>query len=305
MFTEITVQQKSRIRGLFGIQYAEVQINTSKAYKAGPKKDLPQAVGLKLTESKESEDVYSDDGVEETISEFSYGEGELEIGRLAPQERNDLLDQLYKEGFLMKSDTDTPKEVALSFMARMKDGLIEFNQLYRCVFNQGEELSYNTKADKIETKTNTLKFRYYARKKEDFIGGMRKHLYFLGLDETQMLEEYRGAQAAIDSFMTTVPEPPTKSGAVATGLTLTSVAGSESGKTKVTVNPTKGGSHTYKAKTATTVTMPYVDADLTDWEEWNGTDDIAAVTGDDLVVVEVDSNRKAKKAGKVVVFAKE
>lgn len=304
MFTNITVQQKSRIRGLFGFQYAEVQKNTSTEYKAGPKKNLPQAVGIKLTDNRENEDMYSDDQVEEPLSDFTFGEGELEIGRLAPQERNDLLDQMFTEGFLLKSGTDTPKEVAFSFMARMKDGLIEFNQLYVCVFNQGDEISYNTKTDKIEAKTNTLKFRYYRRKKTDVIDGKKKELYYLGLDETQMLEEYRSAQAAIDSFMTTVPEPPTRTGTVATGLTLTSAAGATAGTSKLTITPAKAAANSYKIKTATTVALPYVNADVSGWDDWDGTADVKALTGDDIVVVEADASGNVKKAGKIVAVAK-
>jgi len=82
-------------------------------------------------------------------------------------------------------------------------------------------------------------------------------------------------------------------------LTIVSVAGSTSGKTKVYVNPAKGASNSYKYQTAETVSLPLGGAILTTgWTAWDGTADITAVTGNKIVVVEiVTATNAAVKAG--------
>ncbi len=91
----------------------------------------------------------------------------------------------------------------------------------------------------------------------------------------------------------------------ASGLTVTSAAGSASGATKITVTPAVGSGNSYKVKTGSNIGLPAVGAICdTGWTAWNGSADITAITGNDIVVVEVDTNNKAVKAGKTVVTAK-
>ena len=90
--------------------------------------------------------------------------------------------------------------------------------------------------------------------------------------------------------------------AKASGLTVSSAAGSTSGATKLTVTPTIGSNDTYRIYRG--AVTPAVGADLSAWTTWNGTADITAATGDILTVAEVDSAVKAVKAGIVAVTAK-
>ena len=86
------------------------------------------------------------------------------------------------------------------------------------------------------------------------------------------------------------------------GLVLTSAAGTATGATKVTVSTTKGKGNSYKYKVDAAV--PVAGADCSAWTDWNGTADITAATGKTLVIVEVDGNGLAVKAGSVTVTAK-
>lgn len=86
------------------------------------------------------------------------------------------------------------------------------------------------------------------------------------------------------------------------GLVLTSAAGTAAGATKVTVSTTKGKGNSYKYKVDAAV--PVAGADCSAWTDWNGTADITAATGATLVIVEVDGNGLAVKAGSVTVTAK-
>lgn len=90
-------------------------------------------------------------------------------------------------------------------------------------------------------------------------------------------------------------------------LTVTSIAGSISGKTAITVNPTLTSGNSYMYKTAANVALPSfndvcnVSAGYTSWD---GTAEITATTGNEIEIIEINSEFKAVKAGKTTVTAK-
>lgn len=89
-------------------------------------------------------------------------------------------------------------------------------------------------------------------------------------------------------------------------LTLTSAAGSATGKTKVTVSPAVPTGYTAKYKTAAAVQIPQYDAVLTTgWSAFTANADITAATGNEIAVAYVDGSNKAKAAGKTAVTAAE
>lgn len=84
-------------------------------------------------------------------------------------------------------------------------------------------------------------------------------------------------------------------------LTVQSAAGTSTGHTKLTVTPTLSYGNKYKIKTGST-TLPQYDEDLSSggWLDWNGTDEVAATNGSQLVVAECTvADNKARKAGAV------
>jgi hypothetical protein len=88
-------------------------------------------------------------------------------------------------------------------------------------------------------------------------------------------------------------------------LTVTSVAGTATGDTKVAVAQSINAGNTYKYKTAATVTLPKFNQVLTTgWTAWNGTADITATTGHKIVVVEVNAANECKAVGEVAVTSK-
>lgn len=77
-------------------------------------------------------------------------------------------------------------------------------------------------------------------------------------------------------------------------LTVKSTAGSNAGYTKISVSGNGTGQLYYKL--GTNVLPNYGDS-LTDWTEWNGTDEIRAEDGEYIVVCESDSDNKAVAGG--------
>ncbi len=87
-------------------------------------------------------------------------------------------------------------------------------------------------------------------------------------------------------------------------LTVTSVAGTATGDTKVTVSPTKGAGNSYKYKVADTETAVSAGQNVKTWSAWDGSADITAKTGKVITVVECNSNYAAVGAGHATVTAK-
>ena len=87
-------------------------------------------------------------------------------------------------------------------------------------------------------------------------------------------------------------------------LTVVSAAGTTTGYTALTVTPDKYALNSYKYKTAASVTLPeYGEILSTGYTAWNGTDEIAATTGDEIMVIEVDGSNRAVNGGKTTVVA--
>ncbi len=85
-------------------------------------------------------------------------------------------------------------------------------------------------------------------------------------------------------------------------MTVTSEAGSSTGKTKISVAPGKmNSSNTYFYKTDTTVDVPALQSTVTGYTTWNGSDEITATSNNDIVVVELDSDSKVVRVGKTKV----
>lgn len=88
-------------------------------------------------------------------------------------------------------------------------------------------------------------------------------------------------------------------------LTVTSAAGTTTGKTAITVSQALTSGNSYKYKVAANPTMPVFDQLISQgYTAWNGTDEITAATGTKIVIVEVNTNGHAVKAGEATVTAK-
>lgn len=81
-------------------------------------------------------------------------------------------------------------------------------------------------------------------------------------------------------------------------LTVTTVAGTSTGKTKVAVKPDKTAGNSYKYKTGASVSLPTYNQDCSSgYQDWDGTSEIAATSGDKILVVEVSASNRAMAAG--------
>ena len=114
-----------------------------------------------------------------------------------------------------------------------------------------------------------------------------------------------GMGALVDLSADPVAPDTMPDGTAALGpLTVVSVAGAKSGDTAVYVNPAKSPENKYYYKTGE-APLPYpAYGEAVSQTAWNGTDEIAAVTGNQIMIIEADSSGKALKAGIATVTAK-
>ena len=97
------------------------------------------------------------------------------------------------------------------------------------------------------------------------------------------------------------------SGDFSTGLndlTVSSVAGTATGTTKISVTPNKAKTNHYVYKTEASITMPSKYDDVSDWAVWDGTSDITATTSNKIAIVEANKYGKAIKGGMATVTSK-
>ena len=88
-------------------------------------------------------------------------------------------------------------------------------------------------------------------------------------------------------------------------LTLTSVKGSESGKTAITVDEQLASiNNTLKYKTGSSAATVAYGTNVKSWTKWDGKTEITATDGHHVTVVEADPNCKAVRSGDVVADVK-
>ena len=87
-------------------------------------------------------------------------------------------------------------------------------------------------------------------------------------------------------------------------LTVSSVAGTATGDTKVTISPEKTEGNLYKYKVAEAAVEVKYGQSVKNWTAWDGSKDITAETGKKITVVECDAEFRAVKAGSAEVTAK-
>lgn len=88
---------------------------------------------------------------------------------------------------------------------------------------------------------------------------------------------------------------------------VTSVAGSTTGKTSISVEDSAGSGESYVYATGYGLTIPSQGTIISGsmWTSWDGSAEITATTGMDIVVVIKDSDSKSVHAGKTKVVSKE
>mgnify|MGYP000820261332 CR=1 FL=1 len=180
------------------VHIAKVIQDDYNEYVADKPVKLARTIKIKASDKVSIEKIYSDDGVEDIVSNYEGSELELELNTLSPYERSMLFGMLYKDGYLIHSKNDVPPQLALGYRSKRLGGKYRFVWYYVGVFGEGLEETLETMEDKLKTQTVTIKGTFYERKKDD--------RYKNEVDEAFLLAENVSAAEAIKNWFGEVQE---------------------------------------------------------------------------------------------------
>lgn len=184
--------------GLKNIKVAKLLSDTDEGTTYDLPRKLERAISAKITPSSVSEKLYSDDDVEEIIGGFESCEVEIEINQLSLESRAFLQGSRLVDGELAESKNDIAPEIALGFQSLKSDGTYKHVWLYKGKFELAED-EFQTKTDKVESKTPKLKGTFFARVSDG--------LWRISLDESDIEGTEVEKQTRINNFTQTVPNP--------------------------------------------------------------------------------------------------
>lgn len=157
----------SRPIGLKDIHIATIESDTSTATTYKTPEKLERAIKAKISPKSNSETLYSDDSVEEVLEEFESCDVEIELNQLSVESRAKLQGaKIDSNGVLIESKNDIAPEIALGFKAKKSNGKYRYIWLLKGKFSLTED-EYETKTDKPNAKTSTLKGTFYARESDE------------------------------------------------------------------------------------------------------------------------------------------
>jgi phi13 family phage major tail protein len=182
--------------GLKDIHIATITKDDDTGATYGTPEKLERAVSAKISPKVNSENIYSDDIVEDVISAFDSVEVEIELNQLSLTSRATLQGAKVVKGVLIESKDDLPPTIAMGFKSKKANGKYRFVWLLKGKFELTSD-EFDTEAGKPAPKSSKLKGIFFAR---DFDGNYR----FIA-DEDEV-----GADLPIISgWFTGVPAEPT------------------------------------------------------------------------------------------------
>jgi phi13 family phage major tail protein len=231
--------------------------------------------------------LYADDKIAEEAKEFISGTITQECDDVSDEVLSEILGHNISDGEIVASKDDVAPYCRVGFISRkIKDGTVTYKTtiLMRVKYAIPDE-SYETTGEKVSLQSVTLTGTLSLNADNEW----KRSKSFKTLPE---------AVAYLNKMVNMT----------ISALTVTSTAGTSSGKTVITVSPAIGDGHKYMYKTGTSLVLPETD-DICNtgagYAAWDGASEIEAPSGGEIVVVEVDSAYKAVKAGKTSLTIKQ
>jgi phi13 family phage major tail protein len=166
---------------------------TGATYEAPTK--LERAINAKLSPKSNSENLYSDDAVEDIISTFEVIEVEIELNQLSLESRAKLQGSKVVKGVLIENKDDVAPTIALGFKSKKNNVKYRYVWLLKGKFELASD-EYDTEAEKPKVQSAKLKGEFYAR---DYDGNYR----FITDGDIEGTDE-----TIISSWFTAVPDEP-------------------------------------------------------------------------------------------------
>lgn len=185
----------ARQMGLKDIHIALLSEDTSSGSTYETPEKLERAISAKLSPKSNTENIYSDDTVEDVIAAFEGIDVEIEVNQLSLASRAKLQGSKVVKGVLIENKNDVAPTIALGFKSKKTNGKYRYVWLLKGKFELTTD-EYDTEGEKADPKSAKLSGTFYPR---DFDGNYR---FIVDEDET-------GVDASIISgWFTDVPDEP-------------------------------------------------------------------------------------------------
>lgn len=181
--------------GLRDIHIAILKTDDDKGVTYEKPEKLERAVSAKLSPKTNSENIYSDDSVEDVITAFEGIEVEIETNQLSVSSRAKVQGSKVIKGLLIENKNDIPPTIALGFRSKKTNGKHRYVWLLKGKFELTTD-EYDTEGEKPKTQSAKLKGKFYPR---DFDGNYR---FILDEDDDKI------DKSIIESWFTSVPQEP-------------------------------------------------------------------------------------------------
>lgn len=263
---------------------------------------LGKAVELSMElEGADANILYADNGPAESASQFAGGTLTITTDDLLPEPTAAILGLTLAEITNEQIETATPKELVFGdaqVIPYVGFGVIVKKQQNNATKWMGivyPKVQFSNPGIEATTQGETIEWQTPELSATIMRDDSAAHVWC----RHSLLDSEADAEAYVKGLLgITNPNQPLGT------LTVTSAAGSSSGNTALTVKPQITSGNHYVYKIGATVTLPTsYGQDVTSWTTWNGTDEIAATTGNKIGVVEANSSNQAVKAGKATITA--
>lgn len=160
--------------GLKDLYYAVITETENGEEYAAPKK-MAGAMNADLSVSTADGELFVDDMLSESDSEFSKGTLKLGIDDLEPEVTAEIQGKMVDEnGVVWSGNEDNPPYIAVGFRAKKKGGKYRYLWLLKCRAKINAE-KYETKGGSINYQTPEIELTFMPRKKDgkwkaDFVG---------------------------------------------------------------------------------------------------------------------------------------
>lgn len=148
--------------GLNDLHVAVLTKDTKESLVYETPESLVGAINATINPTVNTQEVYADDQLWESITALGKIDVEVETADLPLVQRAKLLGNTVEEGVLIENKGDIPPHVALGFRSLKSDGTYRYVWLLKGVAQPMAE-DYSTKKDSVEHKTPKLKFTFMPR----------------------------------------------------------------------------------------------------------------------------------------------
>ena len=148
--------------GLKDIHFALLEEDTKTGVTYKDVEAILGAISAKINPSVNTQELYADDQLWESISALGKIEVEVETADLPLATRAKVLGNKFENGILIESKDDVPPYLALGFKSLRKGGKYRYVWLLKGVAQpMGED--FETKKDNVDHKTPVIKFTFMPR----------------------------------------------------------------------------------------------------------------------------------------------